>query len=163
MGRLKKSIMEVDMKQFKNLVKITFIIIALIFTTSASAGGQLKLNFSIQLHGNGVNFGNGNYDNHYGHYHRNSYGRKYYCNINHNNYWNKPKPKPKHYLKLRNKKALIRHMRKLGYRHLHRIARKGKNYVLRAISPRGHKVWLKIDRRNGKIRKRKVLVWNIYK
>lgn len=161
------------MTQTRNIAKTIFIILALVFASAAKAEGRVNFSFSINVNGqnqaHGQNFnqffnqvlqqGRGHKQ---GHYHIGANGMQYWVQGNHNQHKqvNKHKKKYKKFAQLKNKKRLVRYLRKLGYRHVKRIHRNGRYYTARAISPKGHVVWLKVDRRNGRIKGRRVLAWN---
>ncbi len=152
------------MLQSQNFAKIIFIILAVCFAPAAKAGGQVGFQFQFQVNGNHNQLFNqfNFFGNNGGHYHTNSHGQHYICqNPNHHQPVIRPKPQPKYLIN--SKKQLVRHMHNMGYRKVHHIKRSGGYYTLRAISPNGHKMWLKVDRRHGNIRASKVLVWNVYK
>lgn len=165
------------MTQTKNLTKAIFIILALIFTAnSANAQGQVNFSFSINVNGQNQGWGhnqdfnqffnqvfhnNGNHNKASGHYHRNSRGAYYFVpgKHRHNEKNFNRKKKNKQTYKLSTPKRFTRHLRQLGYRHIKRIQKNGIYYTARAISPRGNKVWVKVDRRNGRIKGQKILAW----
>lgn len=163
------------MIQTKNIAKSILIILALTFASSANAEGRVNFSFSINVNGqnqghnqqHGLNnffnqvFNQGGHHQNTGHYHVGVNGMQYWVNGNHNQHKKtyKHQPQKPKYAKLTSKKKLVRHLRKLGYRHVKRIQRNGRYYTARAISPRGHKVWVKIDRRNGRIKGQRVLAW----
>lgn len=165
------------MTKTRNIAKTLFVVLAMVFassaTTAANAEGRVNFSFSVNFNGNNqghnqnfnkfVNhvFSNGGQQNQQGHYHRDRYGRPYFVAgpHRHNEKFNKHKKKVKKHAKLSSKKRLVRHLRNLGYRHIRRINKNGRYYTARAISPRGHKVWVKVDRRNGRIKGQRILAW----
>ena len=163
------------MTQTRNIAKTMLIILALVFAATATAKAEGRVNFSFsinvngqQAHGNNFNqfFNhvnkNGGQRRNYGHYHVGANGMQYWVEGNHNQHKKtyKQKKKYKKFAQLTSKKRLVRHLRKLGYRHVRRIHKNGRYYTARAISPRGNVVWLKVDRRTGRIKGRRVLAWN---
>lgn len=172
---------EFDMTQTKTMAKTIFIILALIFASSANAKAEGRVNFSFSVNVNGqnqqqgihhdvnqffnqvFNHGNRNHSNrNQGHYHVGANGVKHWYEGTHSQHkksFNKKK-KYKQVAKLTSKKRLVRQLRKLGYRHVKNIQRKGRFYTARAISPRGHKVWVKVDRYSGRVKGQRVLAWN---
>lgn len=159
------------MTETRNLAKAVFIILAMIFASPATANAQGKVNFTFSFNVNGHNqspnhffeqvFNNGWNDRVSGHYHRARNGKQYFVKGPHRHNEKAFKQNKKHHVaKLNNKKQLVRHMRKLGYRHVRKIQRSGRFYTVRAISPRGHKVWVKINKRSGQIAAQRVLAWN---
>ncbi|MBL1421069.1 MAG: PepSY domain-containing protein [Alphaproteobacteria bacterium] len=161
------------MTQTRHITKAVFIILALIFATNAKAEGRVNFSFSINVGGHNQSHGNG-FDQIFnqvfqqghghggGHYQIGANGMQFWVQGNHDHHKqvNKHKKKYKQYAQLNNKKRLVQHLRKLGYRHVKRIQRSGRYYTARAISPKGHTVWVKVDRRNGQITGKRVLAWN---
>lgn len=161
------------MTQTRNIAKTVFIILALVFATSANAEGRVNFSFSINVGGH--NQAGGHNLNQFlnqvfqqghghkgGHYHIGANGMQYWVQDNHDQHKQVNKYKKKHqkFAQLNSKKSLVRHLRKLGYRHVKRIHADGRYYTARAISPKGHVVWVKVDRRNGRIKGRRVLARN---
>lgn len=159
----------------KTMAKSIFIILALIFASSATAKaeGRVNFSFSINVNGQGQQHANHNVNQFFnqvfhqnqrnqGHFHVGANGVKHWYQGTHNQHKHKFYKKKKHVqqAKLSSKKRLVRHLRKMGYRHVKRIQRKGRFYTARAISPRGHKVWVKVNRRNGRIVGQRVMAWN---
>lgn len=149
------------MTQTRNLTKAVFIILALVFASSAKAEGRVNFSFSINVNGQNqhVNRGFDPFFNQvFAPHNRN--GVQIYFNSNQPPKYKKPHRKTHKFAQLKNKKRFVRHLRKLGYRHVKRIERHGRYYTARAVSPKGHVVWLKVDRYSGYIKGRRVLAWN---
>lgn len=161
------------MTQTRNIAKTVFIILALVFASSAKAEGRVNFSFSVnvgghnQHHGNDLNqifnqvFQNGHHHRNQGHYQIGTNGMQVWVNDNHNKRKKVYKKKKSHKsAKLNSRKSLVRHLRRLGFRNVQRIHRNGRYYTARAISKKGHVVWVKVDRRNGRIKGQRVLAWN---
>ncbi len=158
--------MESNMKQAQIMTKALIALLILSFSSAAYAHSTARAtpntSFSFSFQINGLSVGNGNVGNrNVGHYHTYNNGLQYFHYGPAHNDYVKPKPKHKPHYKLSSKKQLVRSLRKMGFRNVQNIRLNGRHYTATAISPRGHKTWVKVNRHNGYIAEQKIVAWNV--
>lgn len=141
------------MNQFNRIVKTMFVVMALVFTSASAAQAQGKVNFSFS-----IQIGNGHQKQVFTHN-----NGKFQQFISHNKYKKNKHKKKKHFRKLKTKKQVVRHLRKAGFRHIRKIYRQGNKWITaRAITRHGHRVKVKINKRNGRIYAKRHKKWRRY-